>query len=167
MEIELISCRVGELSPKKLELVHRTRPKILSYLFERPTQELKTILEGEDLAEGEGQVLIHSLTDVAQTVVVDVLEVYGDEMGVVFAEVMEKDWKLQGPVVAQIARSVSGTRETSSQVVMITYFFFVYNILTILPWIEFEWPMTESTIHCAIEFHRLRCDILSRLSSLL
>ena len=44
-------------------------------MLQRRTQELKTVLEGEVLAEGEGQVLLHSLTDDADAVVVDVLKV--------------------------------------------------------------------------------------------
>ena len=71
----MVVCRARELSPKKLELVHPARPKILADLLERRTQELKTLLEGELLAEGKGQVLLHSLTDDAYWVVVDVLEV--------------------------------------------------------------------------------------------
>ena len=92
-----------ELSPKKLELVHPARPKILNDLVERRTQELKTILECEVLAEREGQVLLHSLSDGAYRVVVDVLEVGCDEMGDVSAEVMEEDWDFQGLVVAEVA----------------------------------------------------------------
>ena len=44
-EIELIVCRARELSTKKLEFLHPTRPKILTDLLERRTQELKAILE--------------------------------------------------------------------------------------------------------------------------
>ena len=70
----MVVCRGGELSTKKFELVHPARPEILADLFERRTQELKTILERDVFAEGEGQVLLHSLTDDAYWVVVDVLE---------------------------------------------------------------------------------------------
>ena len=49
--IELLVCRARELSTKKLELVHPTRPKIYADLLERRTQELNTVLEGEGLAE--------------------------------------------------------------------------------------------------------------------
>ena len=72
-----------EISTKKFELVQRARPKILGYLLERRTQELKAILECEDLAKGEGQVLLHSLADDADRMAFDVLEVCLDEMGVV------------------------------------------------------------------------------------
>ena len=78
----------GELSTKMFELVHPARPKILSDLLERRTQELKTVFECEVLAEGEGQVLLHSLTDDADRVVVDVFEVCGDDVGVVSVEVV-------------------------------------------------------------------------------
>ena len=44
-------CRGVELSRKKSELVHHARRKILSDLLERRTQELKTALDGEVLAE--------------------------------------------------------------------------------------------------------------------
>ena len=72
---ELVVCRAGEHSTEKFELVHPARPEIFADLLERRTQELKTVLEGEVLAEGEGQVLLHSLTDDVYWVVVDVLEV--------------------------------------------------------------------------------------------
>ena len=45
----MVVCRGGELNPKKLELVNPTRPKILTDLFERRNQELKTVIEGEVL----------------------------------------------------------------------------------------------------------------------
>ena len=50
-EIELLCHRVVELSTNNFELVHPARPKILVDLLERRTQELKTILEVEVLAE--------------------------------------------------------------------------------------------------------------------
>ena len=74
-EIELIVRRAGELSTKKPELVHPARPEIFADVLERRTQELEAILEGEVLAEGEAQLLLHSLTDDSDVViVVDVLE---------------------------------------------------------------------------------------------
>ena len=48
------------------------------------------------------EVLLHSLSDDADSVVVDVLEVCGDDVGVVYPEVMEEDWNLHGLVVAEV-----------------------------------------------------------------
>ena len=52
--MELLVCRAGELSTKKVELVHPARTKILPDLLKRGTQELQAVLEGEVHAEGEG-----------------------------------------------------------------------------------------------------------------
>ena len=46
--------------------------------------------------------LLYSLSDDADTVVLDVLQVCGDEMGVVSAEVLEEDLNFQALVVAQV-----------------------------------------------------------------
>ena len=60
----------------KLELVHPVGAKILTDLLERRTQERKTVLDGRVLAERDGQVLLHYLTDDADVVIfVDILEV--------------------------------------------------------------------------------------------
>ena len=41
------------------------------------------------------EVLLHSLSDDADSVVVDVQQVYSDEMNVVSPEIMEEDWDFQ------------------------------------------------------------------------
>ena len=38
---------------------------------------------------------------------------------------------------------------------MIPHLVLVIDVLTILPWIEFEGPVTEPTLNCAIELHRV------------
>ena len=68
-------------------------------------------------------------------------------MGVVSVEVMEEDWDFERLVVANVAGSVSGNTESSSQVLMIPHIILVLAILSILPGIEFEGSMPESTIH--------------------
>ena len=45
---------------------------------------------------------------------------------------------------------MSGTTESSCHVVMIPHFVLVLDILSILSWIIFEGPMTETIFHCAI-----------------
>ena len=70
----MIVCRGGELMTEKFELVHPIRLEILADLVERRTQELKTVLEGRYLPS-ECQILLHSLSDDAYWVGVDVLEV--------------------------------------------------------------------------------------------
>ena len=54
-------------------------------------------------SEREGQVFIHSLTDAADRVFVNVVQVCGDEMGVISAEALDDDLDLQCIAVAQIA----------------------------------------------------------------
>ena len=71
----MVVSRARELSPKKLEFLHPTRPKILSDLLQRRAKELKTVLERDVDAQAEGQLFLHSLTDDADRVVVDVLQV--------------------------------------------------------------------------------------------
>ena len=122
-------------------------PEDFTDLLERRTLELKTVLEGEVFAEGECQVLLHSLNDDAYWVVVDVLQVSGDDVGVVSAEVVEEDWNFQGLVVPHFEGGVCATPESSSQMVVIPHFVFVFDILTIPPGIEFEGSMTEAALH--------------------
>ena len=45
-----------------------------------------------------------------------------------------------------------GQHGCGNHVVVIPHFVLVSDILTILPWILLEGSMTESTVHCAIEF---------------
>ena len=86
-----------------LELVHSATPKILTDLLERRPQERKTVLEGEYLAEEEGQLHLHSLTYDADRVGIEVFGGGADESGVVSAEVMKEDWDSLGIVVAEVA----------------------------------------------------------------
>ena len=68
-------------------------------------------------------------------------------MGVVSTEVMEKDVDFQSLLVAQVEGSVSGITDSSSKVFMITHLILVFDILTIVPGIEFKGPMTEAALH--------------------
>ena len=43
------------------------------------------------------------------------------------------------------------TTESSCQMVMIPDFVLVFDIFSILTWVEFIGPMTEATLHCIIE----------------
>ena len=98
--------------------------------------------------------------------VVNVLEVCGNEMGVVSTEVMEEDWDFQTLVESQVAGWVIGTMDSSSQVVVIPHFVLVLDFLSVLAWVIFERSMTEAALHCAIEFQRVLGYMMSRLSSL-
>lgn len=94
-EIELISGHMGELGANNFELVHPSRKKIFADLHERGAQELKDILDCEVLAERESEILLHCLSDDGDRVVVYRLQVSGDEMGLVSADVVKDDWDFQ------------------------------------------------------------------------
>ena len=79
--------------------------------------------------------------------VVDVLEVCADDVAVVSAEVLEEDCDFQGVLVAQVARCVSGTTQSSSHVIVISHFVLGFDILSRLPAIELEGSMTEAALH--------------------
>ena len=73
------------MQPEEALNIPSCRPKIIADLLESPTQELHTSVEGEDFDEGEGHVLLHSLSDDGDWVVGAVLGLCADVMCVVSA----------------------------------------------------------------------------------
>ena len=96
----------------------------------------------------------------------DVFVVSTDEVGVDSAEVVEEECDFQVLLVAQLASSVSGTMESASQVFVNPQVVLLFDILTVLPGIEFEWSMTEEAFIERLNSMLSWGDMKSRLSSL-
>ena len=86
----------GRTQPEEAEILHSSSTKSLTDLLECRRPELKSLLDRERLAQGNDQLLVHYLSGHANRMVFGVLEVSGDEMDALSAEVKEEYWDIPG-----------------------------------------------------------------------